>query len=599
MKFTQVKVARNVYSLLDKRQKKQFLILVFIFTLSSIFEVAGVGSLFPFLSIISNPETMINNEIIMKIKNIFNLQNINQLVGLMGFFSIVLFVVANILGLLNIWIMQRYGWSVQSKMASEMFKEHLYLPYNHFLNDNSSNMTKNIIYETELYLSGCLMPLLHIFAYGIITVFIICFLSIINFKVALIILIFFSLILYTFNFIVKSKLKIQGQKRVSATSLRYKILSECFGAIKEIKILGKEEFFSTLFRRPSNEFSKAMAFGAIIKSLPRYGLEIFGFTIIISWLLFALSKNITLVEIIPILGLYAVAGYRIMPAVTRVYMGINSLQFHKSAIENLLNKKRKINLSRHSTKSKNEIIKNFEIGDLEFDNVSFSYSKSKPNILDNISLKIPAFSNVVLVGLTGSGKSTFINLILGLIKPTKGKIVHQGNLFHENEIFNFQQKVGYVPQSIYLLDDTITSNIALGLNYNEINIEKVIQASKQAQIYEFISSNLSNKFNTIVGEKGARLSGGQIQRIGIARAFYNEPDYLILDEATSNLDVKTENKFLEELKKLKNKNTIIHVSHRNNVIKSADKIFVFEKGRVEVFENYADFENSSFRDLIS
>ena len=599
MKLENIKIFKHVYSLLNQHQKRQFLMLVLIFSLASIFEVAGMGSLFPFLSIISDPQSMINNDIISTIREKFNLNDLNKLIGFMGLLTIILFITTNVLGLLNVWIMQRYGWSVQSDMATKMLKENLNLPYKHFLNNNSSDMTKNIIYETETYLSGCLLPLLQICAYGITSLLIIGFLAIINFKVALIISIFFVLVLYSFNFYVKTKLKLQGKRRIEATTLRYKILSECFGAIKEIKILGKESFFSSLFKSPSTDFSKAMAYGAIIKSLPRYGLEILGFTIIISWLLFALSQKITLAEIIPILGLYAIAGYRVMPAISRVYMGINALQFHKPAIENLLEKQKNSKLSGNTLQDKTYIIKNFETGIIKFDKVSFSFKKSLPNILHNISLKIPTFSTIVLVGLTGSGKSTFINLILGLIKPDTGKIFHNDDIYENNEIYNFQKKIGYVPQHIFLLDDTIKANIALGINASEVDLNRLKKASKQAQIYDFISENLPDGFETIVGEKGARLSGGQVQRIGIARAFYNNPDYLILDEATSNLDVRTENKFIKELDKIKTKNTIIHVSHRNNVIKSADKIFVFDRGKIKIFHNFNDFKNSKFKNLIS
>ena len=599
MKFNYMKIIINVFKLLHFRHKKQFFLLTSLLTLSSIFEVAGVGSLLPFLSIITNPDSTINNEIILTVKEFFDINNNKDLTFAMGLLTIVLFVTANILGLLNIWFMQRFGWSVQSEMASKMFKENLNLPYSYFLENNSSDMTKNILYETETYLSGCLMPLLHLFAYGMTSFFIISLLAFLNFKIAFVMLIFFTFILFIFNYFVKSKLKTLGEIRLKSTSLRYKILSECFGAIKEIKVLGKENFFSTLFSTPTEEFSKAMAFGAIIKGLPRYSLEIIGFSIIISWLMFTLSNGVSLIEIIPMLGLYAIAGYRIMPAITRVYQSINTLQFHNAAVTNLIEKQKDSQRIEIFNKKKFLIRKNFDVGNIEFKNVSFLFKKSTAPTLNDISLNIPVFSTIALIGLTGAGKSTFINLMLGLIKPSTGAIFHRGKPYNNKEIINFQKNVGYVPQSIYLLDDTIKSNIALGVSDKQIDMGKIIQASKYAQIYDFISTDLENKFDTIVGEKGARLSGGQIQRIGIARAFYNEPKYIILDEATSNLDVKTESQFIMGLQNIKSKKTIIHVTHKSNVIKSADKIFVFDKGNIIVFDSYSKLINSNFEKLIS
>jgi ATP-binding cassette, subfamily B, bacterial PglK len=288
-----------------------------------------------------------------------------------------------------------------------------------------------------------------------------------------------------------------------------------------------------------------------------------------------------------------------MPAITRVYQSINTLQFHNAAVTNLIEKQKEIAKNKLFNQNKIIISKNFRIGVMEFKDVSFFFKKSTIPTLNNISLKIPVSSTIALIGLTGAGKSTFVNLLLGLITPSSGKILHKGKSFDNDEIINFQKNVGYVPQSIYLLDDTIKSNIALGVSEKEIDMGKIIQASKYAQIYDFISNDLENKFDTIVGEKGARLSGGQIQRIGIARAFYNEPKYIILDEATSNLDIKTENQFIKSLESIKSSKTLIHVTHKSNVIRSADKIFVFDKGSVIVFESYFHLINSTFKKLIS
>jgi ABC-type multidrug transport system fused ATPase/permease subunit len=591
---------RKVYKLFRHQHRKKIYTLIFLFTIAGILEVAGVGSLFPFLSILTNPETAFNNKVISEISILLNVENKKILIVIMGSITILLFLFANLLSLINIWTMQKFAWSVQSQMATDMLKDNINLPYSYFLNHHSSDITKNIITETEIFLQGCLFPLLQFAAYGLIAIFIISFLAFINLKVAIIIFSFFLFIILTFNYFIQPKLKKIGETRLKATTSRFKILNECFGAIKEIKILGREDFFLSYFKVPSSEFSQSMANFAIIKGLPRYGMEIIGFSFLIGWLIISLFNNNTFTEIFPMLGLYAIAGYRVLPAITRVYAAINAFQFHNTTIENLIIKQIQSNKNNTLLKKDNlKIIPGFKAKKLIFKNVSFSFDSSETKVLNNISLEIFKFSSIVLIGLTGAGKSTFIDLILGLISPTSGKIYHGNKLYNKSEIFNFQKCIGYVPQNIFLLDDTITSNIALGVDKKNIDIDKIYKAAKLAQIHDFINNNLEKGYNTIVGEKGIRLSGGQIQRIGIARAFYNNPDYIILDEATSNLDNTTENNFLMDLHSIKKYKTIIHVTHRANVIKAADIIFVFDKGKIKTFKNFKELKNSKYKKLTS
>jgi ATP-binding cassette subfamily C protein len=361
-------------------------------------------------------------------------------------------------------------------------------------------------------------------------------------------------------------------------------VSEAFGGIKEVKLRGKEDAFLEQYNAPSKWYSRYQARYRVIKQAPRYVLEAvaFGGIILIAVYLIAVQESIQ--QVIPMLGLYAFAGYRLMPALQQAFKGIASARFNIAALKTLHR-----DLEERADATARRVSANGETGAtgapltlndrLVLDDVSFRYPGAKEPAITNLSLEIPAHTTVGFVGKTGSGKTTTVDLILGLLRPQEGVIAADGTALRGEAIRRWQQSVGYVPQQIYLADDTVARNIAFGVPEEEIDMEQVRDAARRAHIFDFVEEELPVRWDTVVGERGVKLSGGQRQRIGIARALYHRPSVLVFDEATSALDQATEASVMEAIYALDDNHTILMIAHRLSTVRRADNIVMLERGR--------------------
>lgn len=359
---------------------------------------------------------------------------------------------------------------------------------------------------------------------------------------------------------------------------RFKLATEALGGVKDIKILGVEKFFLSKFSKHSKAFSFFQSWNQVIGQVPRYIMEIIAFGGIVGFLLFAIYSKMSIQNLIPLVSFFALAGYRLIPALQGVFNAFTSLKFDSA----ILNKIHRDMIDLKSGGSyflgENEIEHLPFKEKIELENIYFSYPGSSKETLKNVNLEIRKNSFVALIGATGSGKTTLVDLILGLLTPTKGKIKIDNVQIDENNLRNWQASLGYVPQQIYLTDDTIARNIAFGVPDEEIDMERIKKAAWMANIHDFIDEELSKGYDTVIGERGIRLSGGQRQRIGIARALYHDPDVLIFDEATSSLDNKTEKEVLEAINNVAKFKTMIVIAHRLTTVKNSDMVYKIEKG---------------------
>ena len=416
-----------------------------------------------------------------------------------------------------------------------------------------------------------------------------------NTKLAIVVGITLSLsfgIIYKFS---RDFLKKIGEERVIRNKLRFTALSEAFGAVKEIKLGSLEKTYIEKFSEAAKIIAKVNAQGKVITVLPRYAVEAVAFGGMIIVVLFLMLQEASFTDVLPIVALYAFAGYRLMPALQSIYADITELRFVGPALDMMFNDLKSLQeYSYDNDKSflslNNHIILN---------NINYSYPKSSKNALKNIELKIPAKSTVGFVGATGSGKTTVIDIILGLLEAQQGNLQVDNKVIDDQNRKAWQRSIGYVPQQIYLADDTIAANIAFGKKnskyINQVDVERV---AKIANLHDFIIQELPNKYETKVGERGIRLSGGQRQRIGIARALYNKPQVLILDEATSALDNLTEQAVMDAVHNLGKDITIIMIAHRLSTVKECDIIFLLEKGELKAqgtFEKLIEI-NDKFRE---
>jgi ABC-type multidrug transport system fused ATPase/permease subunit len=368
-----------------------------------------------------------------------------------------------------------------------------------------------------------------------------------------------------------------GKERFRNNQLRFIAVSEGFGAAKEVKVGGLEKNYIKRFAEPAKNLALNQAYSSIIAQLPRFALEAIAFGGILLIILYMISQSGSFNSVLPIISLYVYAGYRLMPALQQVYASFTQLNFATPSLDNLYNDFKNLELSELNQDQGvlpfNESIK--------LKNIYYNYPNASQITLEDINITIPAKTTIGLVGPSGSGKTTIVDLILGLLETKRGTLEIDGKIINRKNVRSWQRSIGYVPQHLYLSDDTIMGNIAFGVDPKNINQGAVIKASKIANLHDFITNELPEKYLTKVGERGVRLSGGQLQRIGIARALYNDPKVLILDEATSSLDYETEKVLINAINKLGKHITIIIIAHRLNTVKRCDKILVLEKGKIK------------------
>tara|TARA_B100000427_G_C15490634_1_gene587391 strand:- start:452 stop:1792 length:1341 start_codon:yes stop_codon:yes gene_type:complete len=408
-----------------------------------------------------------------------------------------------------------------------------------------------------------------------------------------------------FYWFFQQPLHLRGQERFKSTTERFTIVSEAFGSIKETKLLGLESSFEKRFTPPSLFFSHAMTMQQVIKDLPRYIFETLAFGSLLGVILFLIAKGRNLQDIVPIAGMYAFSGYRLLPAINDIYRSIAQIRFSTPVLETIYNQIRENQVNKIDKKIllKNNISTidklNFE-KKIELKKVSFSYPNTSELAIKDISLKIKKGSFIGIVGETGSGKTTLVDIILGLFSPQKGQLFIDDTPIGKLNIRSWQDKIGYVPQEIFLTDENIASNIAFGIPKKEINMEAVEEAAKIANLHDFIIDRLPEKYNSIVGEKGVRLSGGQRQRIGIARSLYRNPDLIVMDEATSNLDQATEATVYEAIQQTIVDKTVIMIAHRLQRVKDCDFLYVLEKGKIVgkgIYDQLVQ-DNSIFKNMV-
>jgi ABC-type multidrug transport system fused ATPase/permease subunit len=362
-----------------------------------------------------------------------------------------------------------------------------------------------------------------------------------------------------------------------ANSKRFKIADEGMSSIKDIKLNHNESFFIDLFSKSSKIFAINNSIQVIIGSFPRYILEIVSFGMIVGIIVYMSMNEYNSSEIIPIVSVYAMSGYKLMPALQQIYVSIATMKYNISAVDILINdfkddynieKKQNLNSSRM-----------FFLDKLNLNNLYFSYPSRKENVINGLDLSIGSGSIVGIAGKTGSGKTTLVDIILGLLTKKSGEFNIDGSEVLNNNVRSWQKNIGYVPQNIYIIDDTIANNIAFSVSKEDIDFNKVEFVAKLAKLDDFIL-NLPDKYETNVGERGVCISGGQRQRIGIARALYNDPLVLVLDEATSALDGITEREILNSIHSISRKITIIMIAHRISTLKRCDAIHIMDEGRI-------------------
>jgi ABC-type multidrug transport system fused ATPase/permease subunit len=577
-----MKIVIKILQILRKKDKIKLLFLFFLMSLSVIFEMLGLGILLPAFALFSSENFEIKYPLLRTILNLLGNPSKLELIKFIIIFIIIFYFIKFFFFIFLYWKQSKFISQFSQNLSAKLFQGYISMPYSEHLKRNSTTLINNINGEVGIYATG-LNAFLTITSEIAIIFGIIIMLIFIEPLASFYVFIFMSTGSFLLHFFTKQRLLYLGETRQINERFISKYSSESFHGIKDIKILNKENYFFNNFKNKIIIKSNINTRSNLIIQLPRVYLElisIIGVAIII-FVMVLQGKNISI--IVTFLGIFIAASFRILPSLNRIISSIQNLKLSEPVVKNL--SQELINLSFYQQEYIEAGIHKFDKY-INLKNISFQYENNTKKVLENISIKILKGQTIGIIGKSGSGKTTLIDLILGLYRPTSGTIfIDEIDTLNTSE--SLRALIGYVPQSIYLLDDSIKSNIAFGVLENDININLLNDVIENAQLKDFIES-LELGIETNVGDRGVKLSGGQKQRIGIARALYNNPEILIFDEATSSLDNETESDFMNAIDVLKKQKTIIIVAHRYTTLKNCDIIYNLENGIIKNSGTYSD-----------
>ncbi len=571
--------------LLSPNERKKISLLIFMLLIMALLDVIGVASILPFIAILTNPSIIETNLIVKFIYQssfMIGVENEQQFLFVLGIIVFLLLLFSLSFKSLTIYFQERFVQNREYSIGKRLLERYFNQPYSWFLNRNSSDLSKTILSEIGNLIGSGFRPLMDLIAKGIVAISLIILLIVVDIKLAFIIGFLLGSAYGLIFFFLRKILNQIGLGRFNSNQKRFNSVNEAFGAVKELKLGGLEKIYINRFSESSQNYAKSIASSQVISQLPRFLLEAIAFGGILLILLYIISQTGSFQKALPIISLYVFAGYRLMPALQQIYASATQLSFVAPALNGIYEELK--NLDNYDLdKRKDKLSFNKSIS---LKNISYSYPNSFKLTLNDINLDIPYKSKIGLVGPTGSGKTTLVDIILGLLEPQNGSLeIDNQNIINKNERI-WQNSLGYVPQHIFLSDDTIAANIAFGEESDKIIQKDVETAAKIANLHDFVLKDLPNKYETLVGERGIRLSGGQRQRIGIARALYHKPEVLILDEATSALDNQTEKAVMDAVNNLGRDITIILIAHRLNTVKDCDTIFKLDNGNIVARGNY-------------
>lgn len=583
-------ITNKIFSILTQAEKRNFTILIIISVVVAILEVFGVALILPFISVTSNPDLISQNDSLEMVYNYLDFSSPNDFIVFLGLIYLVFLIFSQIFKAFVTFYQLRFIFMREASISRRLLEAYLKKPYSWFLDKHSGELGKSVLSEVAEAIHYCIHPLLKLFSQSALAFVLIILIVIVNPYVALITTLFLIFLnQFVFNWL-KQGITDKGAQKVKSNKTRFKSVVEAFGAIKEIKLNGIEKVYTKRFSKSSIEFANTNSSIQIISIIPKYILETFVFGFLILFIIISINNGSNINDTLPTITLFAFAALRLVPSAQQIFASMSKIHFSNSGLDEILNQlsdDKELGLSTNQ-KNKLEILQSVDIK-----NLSFSYEKSKNIALKNINISIPLGSKIGLVGYTGSGKTTMVDILLGLLKPSQGHVFIDENKIDLSNTREWQNSIGYVPQQIYLSDQTIAENIAFGLSMDELNLSQVKKVAKMARIDEFITSDLEDGYKTKVGERGVRLSGGQRQRIGIARALYNNPTLLILDEATSALDNITEKAVMDSITDEFKNMTMIIIAHRLNTVRMCNCIHLLDSGEIVASGTYDQLLASS------
>jgi len=553
----------------NKHQKKSLLMLFGFMLIATVLEIAGLGLIFSIVGALSSSSEA-NNLFTDKLSVFFKLDNTEIFSSLLIIFLLFYIIKTIFLSFYN-WFEGNFLYSYKENLSSKLFKDYLNQDLNFFYNRNSSEFIRNLITEADQFVAF-LVAFLLLTLEIVILIGIFCFLAYINVYFAFLVAVVLLFFCFLYFFLLKDKLSNWGSQRRLNIQKLIQFMQEGLGGIKIIKLLGREKFFFNKFKFHNVNLSKVSIITFFFQRLPRLLFELVGIVLVISSLFFLYYSGKTLIEITQILSIYIAASFRILPSVSKMTSSLQVIRYHYPVVNALYEELKSFKIESPTSFEKFSFKKNIFV-----DIKKFQYLNSKNFEISNVKINISKGQKIGIIGQTASGKSTVVEIIAGILEPSEGNvIVDEKSIFSNRN--GWQRLVGFVPQKIFILDESLRNNILFGLDKKKYSDDKIISVIKKFSL-EGLLKRLPNGLDGNLGEEGINLSGGEIQRIGLCRSLIYDPEVLFLDEATSSLDVDTESQILNELKIFKEK-TIISIAHRINTLKNCDKIYRFDNGKI-------------------
>lgn len=595
---------RKGAALLTPEERRQALGVLVVIVLTGLLSAGMVGSVFPFLSVLADPGRIEEVPALSRAYEWGGFESDYAFLLALGLGAIAVIVVANLGKILQVWVVNRFALLRMHFLSHRLLGAYLAQPYAYFLDHHSGDLGTQILSETQQVVQMFFRPVAEAIAAFFAILSIVALLLWVEPVVALLAFAILGGIYGTTYAITRRFVARWGRMRAAANTERFRIAGEALGGVKDIKLLGREGQYIDRYTGPSRRMAAVMVRTQVLGQIPQNVVQmaLFGGVVLLCLALLdpdALARGDALKDILPLLGVFALAGQRLLPEIGKLYGGFTQLSFGAAAVErlhaDLASTVSDVPLPRSSPPA-------LGLKDrLELDVVSYRYPNAETPGLEGISLSIQAGERIGIVGSTGAGKTTLADIVLGLLTPTGGRLIADGTEITPERIRSWQQSVGYVPQDIFLTDATVAENIALGLPPSDIDHKRIVEAARIAQIDSFIRAELPNGYATRIGERGVRLSGGQRQRIGIARALYHDADLIVFDEATSALDNLTEAEVMAAIDGLPGSKTVLMIAHRLSTVKTCDRILVLDRGRVAGFSPWDDLaaNNIAFRRIAS
>jgi ABC-type multidrug transport system fused ATPase/permease subunit len=597
-------VLAKLNDVLDPQARRQAYSVFALVLVMAVVEVLGVASLMPFVALLATPTILETNAYLAAVFRFLGFGSRDDFLIFVGSVTLVLLVGSVALRAVTLWIQLKFVNMQTHAVASRLVGLYLRQPYEWFLNNRSSDLGATVLGEVTHVLQGVAYPVMLLFANSVVALLLTGLLVAVEpFLAAIVMVVLGGAYLGAF-LLGKKYLERIGDVRVQSNRERHKAIYEAFGGIKDIKVAGMEANFQERFSVPSQRMARSGLSSAFVSEMPSFVMQALVFGGMMLVMIYLIVSHGGLQEALPIISLYAFAGYRLMPTLQLAYRNLATIRYTKSVLDTLHRDFTELGrapaLPAVTHKGNMDVTPIGLRRSLELRNLSFRYAGSEQPVLKDLCLTVPAFSTIALVGSTGSGKTTAVDVILGLLKPTSGQLLVDDLLITEETIRTWRRSIGYVPQSIFLADDSVAANIALGIAPDRIDRQAVERAARIANLHDFITKELPEGYETLVGERGVRLSGGQRQRIGIARALYHDPELLIFDEATSALDGITELAVMDAVYNLGRHKTIIMIAHRLSTVRGCDRIHLLENGSIVAAGTYDELLATSevFRAMV-